>query len=165
MIAFVVALSENRVIGQDNGLPWHLPADLKHFKAVTAGHPVIMGRKTFVSMGDKPLKGRTNIIVTRQKDYEAEGCIVVHSLDEALAKAKEHDEQVFVIGGSEIFKQAMPVVDTMFLTVVHAELEGDVYFPEVNWEEWEEVERERHEADERHRYAFSFVKMEQKGKG
>ena len=161
MISIVVAMSENRVIGRDNQLPWRLPADLRHFKKVTMGHPVIMGRKTHESMG-RQLKGRTNIIVTRQEGYEAEGCIVVPSLTDALEKAKEKDEQVFIIGGAEIFKQIMPLVGKIFLTVVHAVVEGDVYFPELNPEEWEEVERERHETDEWHAYPFSFVRLERR---
>jgi dihydrofolate reductase len=163
MVAIIVAMSENRVIGRDNGLPWHLPADLKHFKVITTGHPIIMGRKTFESLG-KPLPRRTNIIVTRQEDYAVEGAVVVHAIAEGLEKAKEQqDEQVFVIGGAEIFKQAMPQVDTLFLTWVHAEVEGDVFFPELEPDEWQEVERERHEADEKHAYAFSFVKMVRRG--
>jgi dihydrofolate reductase len=158
MIAIVVAMSENRVIGRDNSLPWHLPADLKHFKSLTMGHPIIMGRKTFESIG-KPLGGRTNIIVTRQEDYPAEGCLIAHSIAPALEKAKEIDEQVFVIGGAEVFKGSMPLVDTLFLTYVHAEVEGDVYFPELNPQEWEEADRERHEADEKHAFGYSFVRM------
>jgi dihydrofolate reductase len=162
MIAIIVAMSENRVIGRDNGLPWHLPADLKHFKAISTGHPILMGRKTFVSLG-KPLPKRTNIIVTRQKDFAVEGAVVVHSIAEGLKLAKEQEEQVFVIGGADIFKQAIPQVDTLFLTIVHAEVEGDVFFPELEPDEWQEVERERHEADEKHAYAFSFVKMVRRG--
>ncbi len=126
-IAIVVAMAANRVIGRDNQLPWHLPADLKHFKQLTLGKPVVMGRKTYASIG-RPLPERTNIVVTRDRDYEAPGCVVVHSLDEALAAAGEAAE-VMVIGGAGIYRQVLPRTDTLYLTEVHAEFEGDTLFP------------------------------------
>jgi dihydrofolate reductase len=162
VIAIIVAMSENRVIGKNNQLPWHLPADLKHFKGLTTGHPVVMGRKTYDSIG-KPLPNRPNLLITRQLGYFVEGALVVHDLAEALKKARNLDEQVFIIGGSEIFTQALPLVDALFITWVHAEVEGDVYFPELHPDEWQEVERERKEADEKHAYGYSFVKMVRRG--
>jgi dihydrofolate reductase len=161
MVSLILALSENRVIGKDNQLPWHLPDDFAYFKRTTLGHPIIMGRKSFKSLG-KPLPKRTNIVVTRQEDYRPKGCVVVHSVEEALQVAKAEDEEVYVIGGAEIVKKAFPLVDTMLLTEVHAEVEGDTYFPEYNKSEWEEKSREYHPTDERHQYAFSFVRYDRK---
>lgn len=151
------------MIGKDNELPWHLPDDFAYFKRTTLGHPIIMGRKSFESLG-KPLPKRTNIVVTRQSDYHPEGCVVVHSVEEAIKVAKTADEEVFVIGGAEIAKQAFPFVEVMLLTEVHAEVEGDTYFPEFDKSEWEEKSREFHPADERHEYAFSFVRYKRKEK-
>ncbi|MBD1398724.1 dihydrofolate reductase [Pontibacter sp. JH31] len=162
MIAIVVAIAENNVIGKDNQLIWHLPADLRHFKQKTMGHPMIMGRKTFESIG-KPLPGRTTIIVTRQKDYQVEGCIVVNSVEEAIAKGKELDsEQVNIVGGAEIYKQALPLVDTLYLTRVHHAFEGDTFFPELKEAEWQEVSSESHEPDEKNKYAYTFKRYSRK---
>ena len=158
MVAFVVATAENGVIGRDNQLLWHLPEDLKHFKRLTRGHPVVMGRRTYDSIG-RPLPNRTNLVVTRQPDWQAEGCEVVHSVPAALERAAQLDEQVFVIGGAEIYRQALPAADVIYLTEVHHAFEGDVVFPELSPAEWREETRERHEPDERHAYAFSFVTL------
>lgn len=158
MVAFVVAAAENGVIGRDNQLIWHLPADLKHFKQLTQGHPVIMGRRTYESIG-RPLPNRTNFIVTRQADWRAEGCETARSVPEALATAHQVDEQVFVIGGAEIYRQALPAADIIYLTEVHHAFEGDVMFPALNHAEWREESRERHEPDDKHAYAFSFVTL------
>ena len=158
MIALVVAMAENRVIIKENKLIWHLPADLKHFKNLTTGHPIIMGRKTFESIG-KPLPNRTNIIITRQTDFEAEGCLVAHSLSEALMMAQQMDSDIFVIGGAEIYKQAMFLADTIYLTEVHYKFEGDTFFPEIDSVLWEETSREEHKADEKNPYDFAFVTL------
>lgn len=158
MVAFVVATADNGVIGRDNQLIWHLPTDLKHFKQLTQGHPVVMGRRTYESIG-RPLPNRTNIVVTRQPDWQAEGCEVVHSVPEALERASQFDEQVFIIGGSEIYRQALPAADVVYLTEVHHDFEGDVTFPELDHAVWREENRQRHEPDEKHAYPFSFVTL------
>ena len=161
MIAAVVAIAENNVIGKDNQLIWHLPADLKHFKACTMGHPMIMGRKTFDSIG-KPLPGRTTIIVTRDKNYQApEGCLVANSVQEALDLGNKLDpEQVSVIGGEQIFAQTLAQTDRIYLTRVHQTFQGDTFFPELNPADWKESSNEHHQADEKNPYAYSFITLE-----
>jgi len=162
MIAIVVAAAENNVIGKDNDLIWYLPADLKHFKSLTMGHPMIMGRKTYEAIG-KPLPGRSSIIVTSQQDYKAEGCIVVHSLEEAIAKGKILDnEQVSIIGGANVYQQALPLTDKVYLTRVHHTFDGDVHFPELPEEEWQVVEQEYHEPDEKNKYSYTFQTLVRK---
>jgi dihydrofolate reductase len=158
MIASIFALSANQVIGRDNKLPWHLPADLKFFKATTLHHPIIMGRKTFESIG-KPLPQRTSIIITRQPDYKAPGAQVVNSLTDAIEAGKTIKEEIFIIGGAEILKEALPLIDTMYLTRIHAEFEGDVFYPAIKEQEWEEIWREDHQPDEKNLYSYSFIKM------
>ena len=155
MLSTIVAASENNVIGKDNQLLWHLPDDLKHFKRTTKGHHVIAGRKTFESQG-KPLPHRTNIIVTRNPDYRAEGCIVVNSLDRALELAQADDEP-FIIGGEQIYRMALPLVERIYLTRVHAEFEGDTFFPELDMDQWKEISREYYSKDERNEYPFSII--------
>jgi dihydrofolate reductase len=153
----IAAFTDNRVLGKDNRLIWHLPEDLKNFKRLTSGHPVIMGRKTFESLG-RPLPNRTNIIITRNADFKAEGCVVVSSLENALQKAEEAGaEKAFVIGGGEIYAQALPIADLMYLTHVHTTLEGDTFFPEFSTQDWQETARQSFEADEKHAYAFDIV--------
>jgi len=152
MINIIVAAGENNVIGKDNDLIWHLPDDLKFFKAMTSGHPIIMGRKTYESVG-RPLPKRTNIIITSDTDYKAEGCVIVHSLKEALEVSD--DEEQFIVGGEQIYRQAMPVADRVYLTRVHATLDGDRYFPALN-DEWKQVASEFHAADDTHEHAFTF---------
>lgn len=155
-ISFAVAASENNVIGKDNQLLWSLPNDMKFFKNTTWGMPVIMGRKTFDSLG-KPLKGRTNIVITRQKDWTADDVIVTSSLEEAIKAAADTDaNEAFVIGGGEIFRQALPVTTKIVLTRVHTEIEGDAFFPELDPDTWEMEWHQDHEADEKHAYAYSF---------
>lgn len=158
MIAIVVAVADNGVIGRDNQLIWHLPDDLKHFKNITLNHPIIMGRRTFEAIG-RPLPKRRNIVVTRQADWQAEGCEVTFSVPDALETARATDEQIFVIGGGEIYRQALPAADTVYLTEVHHDFEGDVVFPDLLPGEWREETRERHEPDDKHAYAFSFVTL------
>lgn len=135
MIAFVVAHDDNLVIGHNNQLPWHLPEDLAYFKEVTMGKPMIMGRNTFESIG-RPLTGRENIVITRNKSYQREGIHTVHSMEQALDLARSYHSDVMVIGGASIFKEQLPLADTLYITEIHAEFEGDTYFPRVNLDEW-----------------------------
>ena len=157
IVSVIVAASENNVIGRNNQLPWNLPADLKYFKQTTMGKPIIMGRKTFESLG-RPLPGRPNIVITRQADYSREGLIVTASLQEALNAAKAFDSgEVFITGGSEIFAQALPIlVQRVYLTRVHAHVEGDAFFPVLPKEQWKLASSDPHPADEKHAYAFTF---------
>lgn len=159
-IAIVVAMAENRVIGRDNRLPWHLPADLRHFRQLTLGKPVLMGRRTHESIG-RPLPERINIVVTRDRDYEATGCIVAHSLESALEAAAGYAE-VMVIGGTELYRQLLPRADRIYLTLVHAGFEGDAWFPELEAGEWREVERMDYPADEKNCCPYSFVRLERR---
>ena len=158
MISIIVALAENRVIGVNNTLPWRLPNDLKHFRHLTTGHAIILGRKNYESIG-KPLPERTNIVITRNHDFRADGCLIAHSLDAALALVN-NDPEIFVIGGAEIYRAALARTDRLYLTRVHAAIAGDTHFPEFDETEWREISRERHECDERHAYAYSFVVLE-----
>ena len=153
--SIVVAVARNGVIGRDNRLPWKLPKDLAYFKRVTMGHPVVMGRRTWQSIG-KALPGRLNIVVTRNPSLEAPGATVVASLDEAW-KAAGDAAEVSVIGGTSIFREALPIADRIHLTEVEADVEGDTFFPEFDRGEWVEQEVERHPADERHEYPFRIV--------
>lgn len=157
-LSIVVAMAANHVIGRDNQLPWHLPADLKHFKQLTTGKPILMGRKTWESIG-RPLPERTSIVITRDPDYTAAGCVVVHSIDAALRAAEHHDE-VMVIGGSELYRQVLPQVSTIYLTRVHADIEGDAVFPKLDDSEWREVERTDCEPDENNAHVYSFITLE-----
>lgn len=158
IVTAVVAMAQNRAIGKDNELLWHLPDDLKHFKNITRGHTVIMGRKTFDSVG-KPLPNRRNIVITRQKGLDISGAETVHSVEEALTLCPA-DEEVFIVGGAEIYKLALPRTDRIYLTTVHQRYEGDAYFPETDPLQWKEVASERHEADEKHSVAFTFSTLE-----
>jgi dihydrofolate reductase len=157
-ISFVLAMTRNRVIGRDNGLPWRLPADLKHFKSVTMGKPVLMGRKTFDSIG-KVLPGRINLVVTRDPAWTAPGVVVAHSIDEALARVPEVEE-VAGIGGAEVFKQLLPRANRIYLTRIHADIPGDTCFPELNPTEWREVQSQEYAADEHNAYDMTFVTLE-----
>ncbi len=157
-LSLIAAMADNRVIGHENRLPWHLPADLQHFKAITLGKPVLMGRKTWESIG-RPLPGRTNIVITRDTGYIAEGCLVAHSLEEAVRAAGEAAE-VMVIGGAQLYRQALPLADTLYLTLVHAEIQGDTRFPAWQPGEWRETARVDHEADDRNPHAYSFITLE-----
>lgn len=164
-ISLIAALSQNRVIGKDNDLPWHLPDDMKYFMKTTSGHYVIMGRKNYESIPEKfrPLPNRTNIVVTRQKNYKAENCRVVHSLNDALNIA-QHDNQheVFIIGGAEIYHQGISLADRLYLTEIKGRLDGDTYFPDFDKTHWKETSRQHHPQDERHAYALDFVIYEKK---
>ena len=157
-LSIIVALSENNVVGINNQMPWHLSADLKRVKALTMGHHLIMGRKTYESIG-KPLPGRTNVIITRNKNFQSEGCVIVSSLKEALEKAKA-DTEVFIFGGGEIFREAMPTVKKIYMTRIHHHFEGDTHFPELNPNEWKEIARHDFNADEKNNYNYSFIDLE-----
>jgi dihydrofolate reductase len=158
VLSLIVAAAENDVIGRDNALPWHLPDDLKHFKALTMGKPMLMGRKTFESIG-KPLPGRTSIVLTRSKEWQREGVIVVQSVDEALTRAGNAPE-LTVIGGTEVFRATLPRADRIYLTRVHAEVAGDAVMPKIDPKAWREVARVHHPADERHEYPMTFLTLE-----
>ena len=154
IVSLVAAMSENRVIGRGGKLPWHLPKDLKFFKKLTVDHTVIMGRKTFDEI-KRPLDNRRNVVITRNHAFQPHGVTVVPSLDEALALGAT-EEEVFVIGGGTVFRLALPRADRLYLTVVHAQVEGDTWFPEFDKDAWVLESDERHEADDKHAYAFSF---------
>jgi dihydrofolate reductase len=156
----IAALARNGAIGKANDLPWHLPDDMKFFMQTTKGHHVIMGRKNYESLPEKfrPLPNRTSIVVTRQRDYKAPGCTVVHQLEEGIKMAEKNGEgELFIIGGSEIYKLGMPFADKLYLTEIDADIEGDTFFPLYKKEDWHEISRQDHDADDRHQYAFDFV--------
>jgi dihydrofolate reductase len=157
-IALIAAMAENRVIGRDNRLPWRLSADLRRFKSLTMGKPVIMGRKTYESIG-KPLPGRSNIVVTRDRGYRAPGCTVVHSFEQALGAAAGQAE-VMVIGGAELYRQSLERAQRIYLTLVKAEVDGDALFPDFEPRQWRELERESHRADEKNQYDYDFVTLQ-----
>lgn len=156
-IAIIAALADNNVIGRDNQLPWHLPADLRHFRQLTLGKPILMGRRTYESIG-KPLPGRLNIVLTRRPDFHPDGVCVVGSFEEGLARAEaEGAAQCMVIGGADIYMQALPLASRLYLTHVHAEVEGDARFPEVPQGEWRQVDRATFPAEEGQPYAYSIA--------
>ena len=157
LISIIAAMGRNRAIGYKNTLPWRLPTDLQRFKQLTLGHHMIMGRKTFESIG-RPLPGRTSIIITRQKDFQAEGCLIAYSLDAAIELAKSRGEQeAFIIGGAEIYAQALSKADKMYLTMVEAEPEADAFFPEFDENLWEKISEEIVAANEKNQYATCFL--------
>ncbi len=158
-LILIAAAAENNALGKNNEMLWHLPDDFKHFKNLTSNHYIVMGRKTFESF-PKPLPNRTHIIITRQADYKApEGCIVVTSLEDAFSIVKDEAE-VFVIGGGEIYKLALPFADRIELTRVHTNLEADAFFPEFSLDEWKLKKEEFHDIDEKHQYTFTFQTFE-----
>ncbi len=158
MLSIIVAVADNGVIGSGNQLPWRLPDDLKRFKALSMGKPIVMGRKTFDSIG-RPLPGRLNIVISRQAGLDIPGCRVVTTIDDAIAAAQPAPE-VVIVGGADIYRQILPRVQTIHLTRVHAEIAGDVVFPTLQEQEWREVSKEYHPADERHAHAFTFSTLE-----
>ncbi|HEV7381630.1 MAG TPA: dihydrofolate reductase [Dyadobacter sp.] len=162
LTSIIVAVSGNGVIGKDNQLIWRLPDDLKRFKALTLGHPMIMGRKTFESIG-KPLPGRTSIVVTRNADFAADGVIIAHSLQDALTEARKIEEQeVFIIGGGELYKQSLSLADKLYITEVNTVTDGDTFFQITDPTQWDEIERTVHQADDRHSFSFNFVNYSKK---
>ncbi|TDE55517.1 dihydrofolate reductase [Flavobacterium sp. GT3P67] len=154
MIIMIAAVAENNTLGKNNELVWHLPNDFKRFKSLTSGHHIIMGRKTFESF-PKPLPNRTHIIITRQKEYQADGCIIVDSMDKALAICSKN-EDTFIIGGGEIYTLGLPFTDKIEITRVHHNFEGDAHFPEINDDEWEIIVSEFNTKDEKHLYDYSY---------
>ncbi len=157
-IALIAAMAENHVIGRNNQLPWRIPADLKHFKVLTMGKPIIMGRKTYESIG-RPLPGRVNIVLTGDVTYRAEGCEVVHSIAQALQVAGAVEEAM-IVGGSDLYRQTIGDADRLYLTLVKAEVEGDAWFPEIDSRQWREIKREAHRADDSNQYDYAFVVLE-----
>lgn len=160
VISLIWAMSRNQVIGLDNRLPWHLPADLKHFKQLTLGKPIIMGRRTWESLPGI-LPGRQHIVLTRDKAYRAAGCCVVTSIDQALSSVGDAGE-VMVVGGAELYREMLPLSDWLYLTLVHVEVEGDTCFPPLDWSEWQEVSREDHFADAANLHDYSFISYRRK---
>jgi dihydrofolate reductase len=160
LVSQVVAMARDGVIGRDNAMPWRLPDDLKHFKTLTMGKPMLMGRKTFAAIG-KPLPGRTSVVLTRDPAWHAEGVIAVRSLEEAFQKIGDAPE-LCVVGGAEIYKLTLPVTDRIYLTRIHANIPGDTVFPPLEMSEWRETERIEHPADERHAYAMTFSTLERR---
>jgi dihydrofolate reductase len=154
MISLICAASQNGVIGVENRLPWRLPADLKRFKRLTLGHHIVMGRKTFESIG-RPLPGRTSVVLTRFKNYEAGGCLIASSLKEALSLARDDDE-IFIIGGASVYQEALELADRIYLTILHQDFEGDTLMFEIDSTRWQECSREDFEADANNPYPYSF---------
>ena len=165
-LAIIVAVAQNGIIGGNNQLLWHLPADMKHFKTLTTGHTIVMGRKTYESIG-RPLPNRVNVIISRNPDFKADGCTVVATLAEAINPSSlithyslsTTSNTIFIIGGAEIYHQALPFTDKIYLTEVKASFEGDTYFPTLNPEEWQEIARNPHTADEKNLYDYDFVEL------
>ncbi|MEA3405809.1 MAG: type 3 dihydrofolate reductase [Pseudomonadota bacterium] len=158
-IAMIAAMAKNNVIGRDNDMPWHLPDDLKFFKSKTVGKPVIMGRKTFESIGSRPLPNRPNIVISRNPNLVLEGVQVFTSVEAALDTLRDYEE-VIIMGGGQLYAQMLPRADRLYVTMIDAEIEGDTFFP--NWQElaWKTLEKTRHETDERHAYAFDFITLD-----
>jgi len=158
MISIIAAMAKRKVLGKDNKMPWHLPAELQYFKKITLGKPIIMGRKTFESIG-KPLPGRENIVVTRQKDFIAAGVTIKHDLESAIAHVS-HVDEVMIIGGANIYQQAINFADRMYLTLIDLECEGDAFFPNWNEHDWQVVSKAKHLADEKNNHSFETIVLE-----
>jgi len=162
MISMIVACAENLVIGNKNTIPWHLPADFKYFKEKTLGKTIVMGLNTFKSIGEKPLPGRKHVILNNDLNYVApENCVVAHSIEEVKEIIK-NEAEAMICGGASVYKQFLPLAQKLYLTYVHAKPEGDTFFPEINQQEWKEVWREDHRADEKNSFDYSFVLLEKK---
>lgn len=164
-LALIAAMARNRVIGRQNTLPWRLPADMRRFRELTTGHPLLMGRRTFESLG-RPLPLRSNIVMTSDRSFAPEGCLVAHSLEQALAIAATHvpadSPEIFVIGGENLYAQTLPTADRLYLTQVEAQIDGDAWFPEFEWEAWQVLARETRTADEKNPYDCVFLTLERK---
>ena len=158
MVSIIVAIAQNGTIGDKNALLWHIKEDMRFFRTTTSGHPVIMGRKTFESLGSKPLPKRTNIVITRA-DREFEGALTAHSLEEAIRMAGE-DEEIFIMGGAQIYREALSVVDRMYITHVERDYEGDTSFPEIDYSAWKEISREEYVRGEEFEHPFAFITLE-----
>jgi dihydrofolate reductase len=166
LLSLVVAMSRNRMIGRNNQLPWRMPADLKYFKELTTGHAVIMGRKTFDSINRRPLPGRTNIIITRNRSSRYDGAVAAHDLSQAIALAIEHDhrlhhrDEIFILGGAEIFREALPRSHRLYRTLIDADIEGDSFFPDIDPAQWLMTGDEAHPVDEKNPYPYRFQILE-----
>ena len=165
IVSLIVAIAENNVIGKDNDLIWHLPNDMKFFKEKTLNHHIITGRKNYISIPEKyrPLANRTNIVLTRQTDFKESGCVVLHSLEDAIIYATKNDEtELFIIGGGQIYKEALEkgLIDRMYITHVNHQFDGDTFFPEINNEAWKKISETNNPIDEKHRYSYSFAVYE-----
>lgn len=160
-ISLIVAMSQNRVIGRDNKMPWHLSADLKRFRAITMNSPILMGRKTFESIG-KPLDGRANLILSKQENYQPQGCRVFQSLENALETAKMLGDELFVIGGATLYEMTLPLAQKLYLTQIQTEFEGDTFFPNFDLNDWNEITREQIEHDEKVDFSYCFLTLEKK---
>ena len=161
IVSLIWAMTDARVIGIENSLPWKLPADMKWFRQNTLGKPIVMGRKTFESFGAKPLPQRLNIIVSKDNTYQAQDAVVADSIDAAL-HAAGNVEEVMIIGGASLYEQTLPQASRLYMTIVHAEVQGDAWFPEFDMTQWQEIQREEHTADEKNPHACSFVILERK---
>lgn len=162
-ISLIAAMAKGRVIGKDNDMPWHMPADLKHFKSVTLGKPVVMGRKTFESIG-RPLPGRQNVVITRNAEWQHEGVLTAHSTEQALSLLKDASE-IMIIGGGHIYEQFLPLASHLYLTFIDLEVAGDTHFPDWNeTAQWQEVERQAHDSDDKNPHAYEFVTLKRQSK-
>lgn len=159
-LTIIAAIARNGVIGKNNTLPWHLPADMAFFKKTTTGHTIVMGRKNYQDIG-RPLPNRRNIVLSRDANFAANGCEVVGSFAEMLENSK-HDEEVFIIGGAAIYEIALDQVDRMLVTKIDGDIEGDVFFPKIVWSDWEEISREHHKPDDKNKFGFDIVEYERK---
>lgn len=160
IVSIIVAMDVNRVIGKDNTLPWRLPAELQYVKRTTMGHPIILGRKNYESIG-RPLPGRRNIILTRDPEFQAEGCEIAHSVEEVYELCKG-EEEIFIFGGEQIYKLFLQDVDKLYMTVIHHEFEGDTFFPEIDFSEWNEISKEQGITDEKNPYTYYYHVYERK---
>jgi dihydrofolate reductase len=158
-ISLIAAMASNRVIGNNNVMPWHLSADLKKFKQITMGSPILMGRKTYESIG-KPLPGRTNIILSRNPEYQQHGCLVFNDIETAIKKACESAGEIFVIGGADLYEATLPIADALYLTIINRAFQGDTFFPDIDLNDWSEVEREDIDDDPDAVFSYSFLKLE-----
>ncbi|MFP7484636.1 type 3 dihydrofolate reductase [Priestia filamentosa] len=159
MISFIVAMDDNNLIGKDNALPWHLPADLAYFKKVTTNHTIVMGRKTYESIG-RPLPKRKNVVLTHSTAFQEEGVTVIHSLDELKEMANRSNEELFIIGGARLYEQLLPVADRLYVTHIRATFDGDTHFPVFSKEEWKIIDSKEHKKDEKNAYDYEFVVYE-----
>lgn len=160
MIILIAAVAENNALGKDNKIIWHLPDDFKRFKQLTTGHHIVMGRKTFESF-PKPLPNRTHVVISRQKDYQPEGCVIVKNLEEAMSVCPKN-EDIFIIGGAQIYELALPICDKLELTRVHKNFDADAFFPEINFLDWDLIASEHHPVDDKHAFDFTYETYQKK---
>lgn len=161
IVSHIVAVGNNNEIGKDNDLLWKMPNDMKFFMTTTTGHTVLMGRNTFESFGKRPLKNRTNIVITRQEEYEAPNCVVVNSIEDGIEYARQQgEEELFIIGGGTIYEQSLPLTDRIYITRIDGEFDATVFYPKLNMDEWKVVHEDRCQKDERHAYDYTFFTLE-----